>query len=219
MVKTNMKRVLAILTIATLAINSTYAATQIGTWSVTWTTTFDSSVIWDDVIPWFATGAVSWIVVTAKVLPILNMVISSGAIDLWTLSPTDYATWSVDIEVGTNAANWVNVTAKSDTAWLGSVANGSVINNLTVDWIAESYKFSSALNAAADSTVTWYTQVSNLDTEVNDSSEHTIYQTVKPESSNWLDDFKLFVSAKIDEQTPAWIDYKDTITVTVVWNF
>jgi hypothetical protein len=31
MVKTNIKKVLAILTVATLAINSTYAATNIGT--------------------------------------------------------------------------------------------------------------------------------------------------------------------------------------------
>lgn len=219
MVKTNIKKILAILTVTTLAINSAYAA-QIGTWSVSWTTSFDSAVMWDDLIPWFATGAVSWIVVTANVLPTLNMVVSTGAINLWTLSASAYSTWSLDVEVGTNAANWVTVSAMSGTWWLRSAANWSIINSLVDDWIGESYMFSSALNAAHDSSVTWFTQTANLTTEVTDSNtSHTLYTTNKPESSSWVNDLTFFVAAQIDEQTPAAIDYQDTITLTVVWNF
>lgn len=219
MIKTNIKKVLAILTVATLAINTTYAATQIGTWSVSGTTSFDSSVMWNDLIPWTATGIVSGIVVTANVLPTLNMVISTWSMDLWTLSAIDYATWSLDIEVGTNASNWLTISAKSNSGWLASAVNGSIINSLVADWIAESYRFTSALDAASDSSVTWFTHDASLDTDVSDSSEHTIYTSNKPESSSWVNDITFSVAAKIDEQTPAGIDYKDTITVTVVWNF
>lgn len=219
MIKTNIKKILAVLTIATFAINSTYAA-QIGTWSVTGTNTFDSAVIWDDLMPWLATGSVSWILITANILPTLNMVISTGAIDLWTLNAATYSTWSLDIEVGTNAANWVNVSATSGTGWLKSATNWSIINNQVADWLAESYMFSSALNAASDSSITWFTQSATLSTEVSDAvTAHTLYTTNKPESSSWVNDVTFFVSAKIDEQTPAWSDYQDTVTISVTWNF
>ncbi len=220
MIKTKTNKILAILTIAVLLMNTTYAATQIGTWSVSGTSSFDSAVMWNDAIPWVATGSVSWIIVTARVLPTLNMVISTGAINLGTLNASAYSTWSLDIEVGTNAANWVNVTAKSGTGWLRSASNWSIINNAVTDWLAESYKFSSVLNAAADSSVSWYTQTANLNTEVNDTTTlHNLYHTTKPESSSWVNDVTFSVSAKIDGQTPAGTDYQDTITLTVVWNF
>jgi hypothetical protein len=204
-----------------LAINSTYAATNIGTWSVTWTTSFDSAVVRNDTIPWLATGSVSWILITANILPTLNMVISTWAINLWTLNAAGYSTWSLDIEVGTNAANWVTVSAMSGTGWLRSAANWSVINNNQLaDWIAESYMFSSALNAASDSSINWFTHTAALSSEVSDNStSHTIYNSIKPESSSWVNDVTFFVFAKIDEQTPAGIDYQDTVTLTVVWNF
>lgn len=219
MTKTKIKKILAILTIAALALNTTYAA-NIGTWSVSWTSSFDAPVVWNDLIPWVATGTVSGITVTANVLPTLNMIISTGAINLWTLSSTAYATWSLNIEVGTNASNWVNVTAKSWNGWLTSVAASSTINDQTTDWLAESYRFTSALNAAADSAVSWFTQTANLSTEVNNTTtSHVLYSTNKPESSSWVNDVTFFVSAKIDEQTPAGTDYQDSITISVVWNF
>ena len=220
MMKTKIKNGLAIFAIAALTINSTYAATQIGTWSVSGTSSFDSGVMWDDAMPWIATGSVSGILITAKVLPTLNMVISTGSIDLGTLNAAAYSTWSLDIEVGTNASNWVTVSATSNAGWLNSATNGSTINNTTTDWIAESYIFSSALNAASDSSVTWFSQTANLSTEINDNATaHTLYNTNKPESSSWVNDVTFFVSAKIDEQTPAGTDYQDTVTLTVVWNF
>lgn len=219
MMKTKIKKILAILTVAALALNTTYAA-QIGTWSVSWTTSFDSSVMWNDVIPGVATWSVSWITVTASVLPTLNMVISTWAINLWTLNASTYSTWSLNIEVGTNAANWVNVTAKSGTGWLRSASTSSIINDQSADWLAESYRFSSALNAAADSSVSWFTPTADLNQEVNNATTlHTLYHTNKPESSSWVNDVTFSVSAKVDQQTPAATDYQDSITITVVWNF
>lgn len=220
MSKTKIKKLFAILAITTLYVNSTYAATQIGTWSVVWTTSFDNPVNWDGNIPWVATWTVSGIVITAKVLPTLNMVISTGSIDLGTLNAASYSTGSLNIEIWTNAANWATVSATSTNGWLSSASNGSIINDTTTDGIAESYKFSSALDAASDSSVAWYTQTANLDSEVdNTTSSYTIYSTNKPESSSWINDVTFLVSAKIDEQTPAGTDYTDTVTITAVWNF
>jgi len=220
MTKTKTKKILAIFAIATLTFNSTYAATQIGTWSVTWQSSFNSAVMWDDAIPWLATGSVNGITITAKVLPTLNMVISTWAIDLWTLNAAAYSTGTLDIEIWTNAANWATVSAKSTQGWLHSASNGSTINSTSTDGIAESYKFSSALNAASDSSVTWYNHTAALNSEIdNTTSSYTIYSTNKPESSSWINDVTFYVSAKIDEQTPAWMDYQDTITITAVWNF
>lgn len=220
MLKTNTKKILAILTVAFYTMNTAYAATQIGTWSVTWTSAFNTWIIRNDTIPWLATGSINWIIVSAQVLPTLNMIVSTGAINLGTLNASTYSTWSLDIEVGTNAANWVNITAKSGTGWLRSASNWSIINDQVTDWLAESYRFASALNAASDSSVSWYTQTANLNTEVNNNTtSHTLYNTNKPESSSWVNDVTFFVAAQIDEQTPAWSDYQDTVTITVVWNF
>nr|MDD3720336.1 hypothetical protein [Candidatus Gracilibacteria bacterium] len=220
MTKTNIKKILAILTIVTLGVNSTYAATQIGTGSVSGTSAFDSAIIWNDLIPGSATGTVSGIVVTATVLPTLNMVISTGAINLGILNASSYSSGSLSIEVGTNAANGVTVSATSGTGGLRSASNGSIINNSTTDGLAESYKFSSALEAASDSSITGYTQTANLDTEVNNSSSGFIlYTTNKPEASSGVNDVVFSVSAKIDQQTPAANDYQDTVTITVVGNF
>jgi hypothetical protein len=171
-------------------------------------------------MPWVATGSVSGILITAKVLPTLNMVISTGAINLGNLNATTYSTWTLDIEVGTNAANGVTVSATSNAGWLNSATNGSIINNAITDWLAESYIFSSALNAASDSSITWFSQTANLSTEVSDIiTAHTLYHSNKPESSSWVNDVTFSVSAKIDQQTPAGTDYQDTVTLTVVWNF
>lgn len=219
MIKTSTKKALAFLTIAALSVNSAYA-TQVWTWSVTWTTSYDSIIDWDWSSPWSATGSVSGIAITASVLPILNMVISTGSINLGTLSSSTYSSWSLDIEIGTNAGMWVNVTAISGTGWLRSIANWSIINSLVDDWITESYIFSSALNAIPDSSITWYSQVANLNTEVTDNTtSHTLYQTTKPETSDWLNDVTFYVSAKVNEQTPAGSDYQDNVIITVVWNF
>jgi len=89
MIKTKIQKAIAIASVATIAatsslggmLNNTYAAV-IGTGSVTGTSSFDSSVNWDDTFPGTATGVVSGIVVTAQVLPTLNMVLSTGSIDL-----------------------------------------------------------------------------------------------------------------------------------------
>ena len=147
MIKTKIKKAIALAGIATIAatsslggvLNNTFAAT-IGTGSVAGTATFDSSVVWDDTFPGTATGTVSRIVVTAQVLPTLNMVISTGAIDLGTLESGTESNGSLDIEVGTNAANGVTITARSGSGGLTNTSDNSLqINDLVTDGVAESY--------------------------------------------------------------------------------
>ena len=196
------------------------AATQVWEGTVTGSWTLTTPIMWNDLFPWTASGTIDGIIVTAQVLPILNMVISADSIALGTLNNTTYSSGSIDIEVGTNASTGVNITARSKNGWLSSATNSSIINDLTTDGIAESYKFNSTLNASSDSTVIWYTQTANLDTEVDSSgTNHSIYSTNKPEESDGINDVKFSVAAKVSTQTPAGNDYKDTIVFSITWNF
>ena len=228
MTKTKIQKAIAIAWVATIAatsslggmLNNTYASV-IGTGSVTGTSSFDSPVNWDDTFPGTATGVVTWIVVTAQVLPTLNMVISTGAIDLGTLTAGTPSNGSLDIEIGTNAANGVNITARSGSGWLTNVSNNSLqINNLTTDGIAENYTFAS-IAGTIDSTVTGFSTTGNLAAvEVNNNTtEHTIYTTNAPEQDNAANaDVAFTVEAISNAQTAAG-NYQDTITFTVTGNF
>ena len=225
MIKTKIKKALAILALGALAttnFSGTFAA-QIGTGSVVGDATFDSAIIWDDTFPGTATGTVSGIVVTADIAPTLNMTISTGAIALGTLSSAAYSTWSLDIEIGTNALNGVSITARSGSGGLANTSDNTVVINddlgAITDGTADSYLFTSALNAASDSTTVGYTQSATLSSEVNDNTtEHTVYTTNKPEQDNGVNDVTFSVSAQPNAQTAAW-NYQDTITFTVVGNF
>ena len=223
MLKTKIKKAIAIASIASIAtatLWTTYAAT-IGTGSVSGTGAFNNAIIWNDVFPGTATGTVSGILVKAEVLPTLNMALSTSQINLGTLIGGVTASGTLNIEVGTNAASWVKITAKSGSGWLTNTTNNSIqINSLTTDGIAESYKFESTANTN-DSTVTGFTTTWNLTAlEVNNNTTaHTIYQTNKPEKlDNTNQDLTFKVTTTADAQTPAW-KYQDSITFTVTWNF
>lgn len=224
MLKTKTKKILASLGVMSLisaSFATTFAATNIGTSGVSGTGAYDSNVVWDDTFPGTATGTVSGITVTAQVLPTLNMTLSTATVDLGTLIAGSTASGTIDIEVGTNAANGVSITAKSSSGWLTNTSDNSIqINNLTADGIAESYTFSSAANTI-DSTITGFTTTGDLSsTEVNDNTtEHTIYTTNKPERTDATNsDVTFTVSATSDAQTAAG-NYQDTITFTVTGNF
>ncbi len=223
MLKTKTKKILALVSVFAMAgttFMTTYAATNIGTAGVTGTGAFDSNVVWDDTFPGTATGTVSGITVTAQVLPTLNMSLSASSVDLGTLLAGTTSSGTIDIEVGTNAANGVSITATSSSGWLTNTSDNALqINNLTTDGIAESYTFESTANAI-DSTISGFTTTGDLaSTEVNDTTSHTIYTTNKPERlDNTVADLTFKVSATSDAQTAAW-NYQDTITFTVTWNF
>lgn len=227
MTKTKIKKALAILALWALVSTNFWVAiaAQIGTGTVTWTTSFDSAINWDwTYTTWSASGSISWIVVTATVEPVLNMTISTWAINLWVLWTSDFSTWSVNLEIWTNAINWVVVTARSNSGWLANTSDNSIIINDDTqagfqDWVAENYKFSSSTWATADSTISWFNATATLDTEVNENTtEHTVYTSNKPEQNDQVNDVVFTVSAKANAQTPAW-SYQDTITFTVTWNF
>jgi hypothetical protein len=207
------------LIVAPFSTNSIYAASsQIWSWSIvgSWSIT---PIIWDWNLPWSASGTISWVVVTANVAPTLNMALSANTINLWALNSSTYSTWSLFVEIWTNAVSWVVVTAKSNSGWLTNSVDSSIkINDLTTDWSAESYKFYASTWAVSDSTVIGYTQSSNLSTEINNSNAQTIYTTNKPEQTNGVNDVEFKVAAKVSEQTPGWT-YKDSINFTVSWTF
>lgn len=202
---------------------SSYAATNIGTGSVVGSGTLTSPVVWNDTFTSnSATGTINGIVVKAKVRPVLNMVVTgSGEIDLGYLTDASYSSGSVDIEVGTNAVNGASVTARSTNGWMQNTSNGSIyINDQTTDEVADSYTFASAIVAAADSSYGTFTQSAGLSTEVNNNTtNHTLYTSNKPQKlSNTTDDFSFTVAAKPSVETPAG-DYQDVVVLTVTGNF
>lgn len=224
MIKTKIKKAMAITWVVVLAgasLTTTFAATDIGDAIVTGSGALTQNIIWNDTFPGFATGSVSGIIVTAEVLPTINMTISDDMINLGTLLPNVTASGTLDIEVGTNAANWVTITARSASGGLTNTSNSAIqINDLTTDWIAESYTYeSSAL--AIDSTVSWFTTTGDLTTEEvdNNTAEHIIYTTNKPEQDdNANADLTFKVGATSNAQTAAGT-YKDEITFTITGKF
>jgi len=224
MLKTKIKKAIAIASIAGITattLGTTFAATNIGNAGVSGTSAFDSNVVWDDNFPGFANGSVSGIVVRAEVLPTLNMTLSTSEIDLGTLIAGTPSTGTIDIEVGTNAADGITITARSGNGGLTNVDDAGIqINNLAADGIVESYTFASTANAI-DSTVSGFTTTGNLAaTQVNNNStEHVIYNTNKPERFNTaVQDLTFSVSTTADAQTQAGT-YEDTITFTVTGKF
>ncbi len=219
----NLKKIIILLSLLSgISIFWWMYAIQIGTGSVQGDPTFDSPINWDGTFGWTnnASGSVSNILVTATVQPYLNMVISTGLIDLWTLTPNTPITGSLYIEIWTNAVWWVTVTARSQSGWLTNTVDPTIqINNLTTDGLAESYKFLSQTWAVADSSIAWFTATANLNVEVNDNTtDHVIYQTNKWEQLLNVDDVLFSVVATIVDETPAGT-YEDRITFTVSGNF
>lgn len=202
---------------------TSYAATTIGTGSVVGSGALSSSVVWDDTFPGTATGIVNGLVVQATVLPILNMVISgSGTIDLGNLTDTAYSSGSVSMEIWTNATNGAGITVRSTNGGLQNVSSPSTyINNLTTDEVADNYRFTGTVNATNDSSYAAFTQSSAITAgvEVNDNTtNHILYTSNKPQKITGIDDVVLTVSAKPNIETPAG-RYRDVVVVTVAGHF
>jgi hypothetical protein len=152
------------------------------------------------------------------------MTISTGSINLGTLVAGVPSNWSLGIEIGTNAANGVTITARSWSGWLTKTndVNTKIQNNASVfnDGIVESYTFA-ATAGANDSNTAWFVQSSNYAAvQVNNETvENTIYSTNKGEADdNTVADLAFTVEAQTVAETAAW-DYQDNITFTVTGNF
>ena len=232
MIKTKIKKAIALAGIATIAATSSLGgvintyATQIGTGSVTGDASFDAVINWNDTYTAnSASGSVSSIIVTATVLPTLNMTISTGTIDLGTLTAGVPSNGSLGIEIGTNAANGVTITARSGSGGLTNTsdANTKIQDNQDAwfdDGVDESYTFA-ATAGANDSNTAWFIQSSDYAAvEVNtNTAENTIYSTNKGEADdNANADVAFTVEATTVAETAAW-DYQDNITFTVTGNF
>ena len=221
MIKTKIKKAIASFWIIAIT-SSSFAVTQIGTGSVLNNTTFDTAINWDETFGGTdnAFGSVTGIIVKAVVAPTLNMVISDKEINLETLNPDwTVASWILDLEIGTNAASGVKITVRSGSGWLTNTADNNIqINNLTEDGNIESYKFKSALNATTDSTITGFSAIATLNSEVNNNStEHNVYETNKAELTDGINDVRFTVEAAINYQTAPGI-YQDNLTFTVLAN-
>ena len=220
--KTKIKKAAAIAAIAALSattLGGAYAATtKIGDATVTGNSAMSQDIMFDDATN-KANASISGVKVTASIAPTLNMVISTDEIALGELTPGTESSGTLNLEVGTNAVSGVQITARSETSGLTHQTDSSIkINNDTADGNAESYKFSST--HTVDSTVTGFASTGDLAAvEVNDNTtEHQVYLTNKPEITNGNDDVTFTVAATANAQS-AYGDYEDTITFTVTGNF
>lgn len=201
-------------------ISGVSAATVIGSGSVVGSGGLTSNVTWNDTFPGTATGTINGLTVKAQIQPTLSMVITgSGIIDLGALSSASYSTGTVSIEIGTNAVNGAVVTAKSTNSGLKNLSDPSqVLNSLNVDGTTDSYRFTSAIQAVTDSTITGFVQTAGLSTEVNSTASNTLYTSNKPQALTGTDDFTFSISAKPNAQSPAG-NYADVVQVNVVGTF
>ncbi len=171
---------------------------------------------WNETYPvWDITGSAQNIKVKARIEPTLNMSLSASEIDLGLLTPWVAETWTIDIEVGTNAKNGVVVTVQS-TNW----ALVNTADNTTE--LSSIYKYSSTnqnTGAALDSTLAGFA-VSNTLAEVDvDTNVHTIYETNKPENNDdTVKDLQFWVSVEANSQSQAW-EYEDLLTFTITGRF
>lgn len=223
MTQTQIQRVFAAITLGVMMATNfgTASAIQIGTGSVTGTPAFDSAINWSgDYTTGSASGSVEDIKITATVEPSLNMEIGATEIGLGTLQAGVTSTGTLNIEIGTNAKDGVAITARSTNGGLNhATQTGVQINDLTVDGLAESYKWGSTPASTHDSSNATFSASGLTALEVDDANtEHAIYTTNAPEAVNSVDDVEFYVSAKTSAETPAGL-YEDYVTFTVTGNF
>lgn len=164
---------------------------------------------------WDINGNVANIKVKAKIEPTLNMSLSASEINLWVLTPWVAASWSLDIEVGSNAKNGVVITVQSTNWDLVNTADNTTKLSAT-------YKYSSTnqnTGAGLDSTITSFA-VSNTLAETDvDTAVHTIYETNKPEKNDdTTKDLKFGVSVNATAESQAG-EYEDLLTFTITGRF
>jgi len=232
MTKTQIQKVFAAIALFAIASANfgSASATQIGTGSVDGTTAFDAVIDWNDTFTAAsASGSVTDIVIKARVEPSLNMVISTGAIDLGVLATGIASTGDLAIEIGTNAVNGVSITARSQSGGLTNTSDSDIqINTLTpaADPVTgESYTWASTIGAG-DSSFGTFTAVNTgangLDSAkeiTENTTEYNVYTSNKPEGASVAqDDVTFTVSATAQAETPAG-NYEDRVTFTVVGNF
>jgi hypothetical protein len=159
--------------------------------------------------------------VTGAVLPVLKFAIEDADRAMWFGILTSTYTWvTTGLEVGTNAVNWLTITAKS-TNWGLNSSNASHTIGLSGNdalYSDENYQFKTvtwAHDSVSDATIT------KIDfTTVNDTSAITVYTADKPQNFNITNyDVDFTAQIKIAESTPAATDYTDNIIFTVTGNF
>lgn len=208
--KTNVKKVVAVASVAALITMNSAFANQIGTWSfLTWSGTPTAINL-----NWSGTVA-SWsldVQVSATVLPTLNMVLEKNSLEFWDLVVSQTGSVDLDVTTTTNAAEGIVVSVASKWLRTWNTANDFVIwNNISGE--------SEALTTQLDdfykiSSTTWNggTPLSLQDV----AATNTVLDAGNVAQSNTTTNVVL--STKIGAQTEAG-NYTDTLVFTVTGQF
>ena len=159
--------------------------------------------------------------VTGIVLPVLQFELEATSKDFGVLT-TSYGAVSTGVEVGTNAVNWVTVTAKSINGGLNSAAVGHTIGLTGNDTLYsnESYQFQSQVGTT--DSVSGASIAGVVYTTVNTANQVvTVYTADKPQNFDTAGGYDTDFGAqiRIAASTPAATDYSDTIVFTATGNF
>lgn len=159
--------------------------------------------------------------VTGIVLPVLQFALEATSKDFWVLT-TSYTGVTTGVEVGTNAVNWVTVTAKSVSGGLASTTASHTIGLTGNDalYSNESYQFQSVVGTT--DSVSGATIAGIAYTTVNTAGQSvTVYTADKPQNFDTAGDYDTDFGAqiRIAASTPAATDYSDTIIFTATGNF
>lgn len=197
--------------VANLTNNTSYIITFTTVDGDFWTTTLRLGTPTNDTIA-----------VTANVQPVLKFALQSNSANLWTLTTAFWAWITTWVEIGTNAVNWVTVTATSSNWGLESVTAGHTINDSTNENIYsnEGYQFTSTLGVSDSTNAAVIAGM--VATNVDDLNlTHTIYTSNDPQNYDigWDYDTDFTVQARIAEVTPTASDYTDVIMFTATANF
>ena len=222
MMKTKIKKIVASAALATMLASTInwVSATDIGTGSVTGSAALDQTIVWDDTFGTAgnATATVTGIKVTATVAPTMNVSFSTDEIALGLLTPGVESTGTMNIEVGTNAADGSQITMRSTNGGLQHESNSELINNDNTD--GESYRFEgTAVNDSVIVAGIVKTPLASVESNTaNVATEHVLYNSTKAEITEGTDDIVLTVGATAIATTSAG-DYDDTLTFTITGNF
>lgn len=160
--------------------------------------------------------------VSATVQPVLKFAMQTTSDDLGTLTTSYGVGVTTGLEIGTNAVNWVSISAQTTNGWLVSTDATHTINLSTNDTLYsnEGYQFTSVVwthDSASGATIAWQT-ATTMNT-VNQTQ--VIYTANMPQNFDtaWDYDVDFTVTARVAESTPAASDYTDVIIFTATANF
>lgn len=208
--KTNVKKVVAVASVAALITMNSAFANQIGTWSYS-STGLTAPINYNS-----GSLQASWslnVQVSATVLPTLNMNLSKNSLEFWNLVVNQTGSVNLDVTTATNAADGIVVSVASKWLRTWNTSNDFVIWN-KISGEAEAQTTQADDFYKISSTTTWSgTPLALQDVAASNNKVLDANNVAKSNTTT-----NVVLSTKIGAQTEAG-SYTDTLVFTVTGQF